>query len=354
MNDLDEMLRDTLRGYADPVRDEVDLDAVLAGGERLRRGRRRRWVAGGVAAVVAVGAVSYGVASRRPVSGVPAPMATVSASAPTAVGSSTPTATPRERASVKAGTKTAGSALPAMASFRTITVTVKANAEVTVIGRTRSGAVITRSGTVMDGMPYVARLSDRLWVLLGTNLAWVQGAYPTYESNLFTVGGLAVHILAGEAGQSLVGFVWRDTDGNFLDDRGDPVDSASLTAGGVGYWYVRDVRLRIGCLGREDNADGHACSGVGGGEWSASGGGWVYTDRFGRTVAEEVQVLVVPEGASAPVVMAKQGCDSAVGALSVSRRTVVLMSCDVSGSRAVVFPAVQYLDASGKLRMHQE
>ncbi len=358
MNDLDERLRDTLHGYAKPVRDRVDLDVVLAGGERLRRRRRTRWVAGAVVVGVAMGVGSYGVASHRPVSGVPAPVASVSAT-PTTAGTATSTSTPGQRAPVTAGTKTADSSdLPASASLRTLTVTVKANAEVTVIGQNKAGVKITRTGTVMDGPPYVARLNDRVWVLVGTSLAWAQGdvdttlPYPTYSSDLFTVGGLAVHILAAEAGQSLVGFVWTDTDGNFLDDRGDPLDSATFSAGGVDFWYVRDVRLRMSCVGWDGG--GRSCSSVGAGEWSASGGGWGYTDGHGRRMQKDFQVLVVPEGASAPVVLAKKGCDSAVGALSVSGRPVVLMSCDVSGSKATVFPAIQYLDASGNLRLHQE
>jgi hypothetical protein len=83
VNDIEERLRAGLHELAEPVDARVDTEALVAGGNRLRRARTTRWVWGGVVLAALVVFLAWNGLSGRQVVAVPDPM-TAPTSAPPA------------------------------------------------------------------------------------------------------------------------------------------------------------------------------------------------------------------------------------------------------------------------------
>lgn len=76
MDVIEEQVCEGLQRLADPVEAEVDLETVIAGGQRLRRGRRGGWAIAGVAAASVAVLLAWPAIIGGSVPAVPAPVAT--------------------------------------------------------------------------------------------------------------------------------------------------------------------------------------------------------------------------------------------------------------------------------------
>ncbi|MCB0913680.1 MAG: hypothetical protein KDB60_18905 [Propionibacteriaceae bacterium] len=349
MNDLDERLRDTLRGYAEPVHDQVDLGVVVARGRRRRRVRRAGLAGAAVVAVLAAGAL-IAVQPAAVVPATPAPLgtprvsATASGGASTAVGGVSRT---RDIAALDDGTL----------GLTEVTVTIAgASHGVTVTGSRDGVEQVSRSGTAESGQPFLAKLNEHVWVLVDDgSLLWVTGGASggladTRVEEFEAIGWRAFIVTAGA---NVSGFLRMNGDGTMADDRGEPVRFARFEVGARSFWFARDVRIGLACGGAVSSGlpVEDMCGSLDGGRGSGLGevGGGSLDGKY----FEDMRFVVLPEGASAWRATKVDGCTVVEGAPALGGRTVLLEFCRGIGEDGdAVFPVVRYRDAEGQAQSY--
>lgn len=230
MNDLEERLRVDLIDAAEPATWDVDVDAVLSGGRRLRRSRVVRKVVAGLAVTVAVAGVWTGLAGR-PVAGVPVLPA---APLPSEV--------------LNAGTAhfdTRDRGLPASSTFESIEVTATrtdaARWHVTVVARPESGddqLTAFETGLRPRGGAVTTRIAPQVQVVLIPDRvdSWspVASSYSSgYGGDFMHLGGLdlsaALVTFDSEAdADDFRGAVWLGRDGVVRSSDGRTIPSSEV------------------------------------------------------------------------------------------------------------------------------
>ena len=346
MNELEERLRADLFGATELIDAEPDLDAVVREGDRVLRGRFVRRVAGGVAAALAVGLVAWVAAVPREVPGVPAPVATPSASPVTSESASidlqdgfgmNAKGSPYRSLEVSASRTEAGF----RASF---TITAE------------DGTRTRFSGDVQAGRAWFTEYPRLMVGVVADRLAWRDSVYPEMvggvsgtEKLLPGLGITVVVDVAEKPGNTIKGLLWQGEDGRVHDDAGEAVPSASIgVAGEVGVVYLSE---RLGFFGYREPGGGEVVST----QDIAPDSGPVKIEIWAGTTAPEQKgratvVGLLPEGASDPAVtLAGYGQEWSSGTLSGTGRVVfVAVGQDPTGKKGALVTKVVYTDADGK------
>lgn len=352
MIDLEDRARDSLGRLASSVRSRVELDVVIKAGRRLRWRRRAGWAVAGAALVAGVvggtALLPHGVESAVVVA-TPSPYVTPSVTA-------APTETGRDWTNHVATLTKPMSQVPGGESLgvTSITITLRAQpgSDVEVKAITTAGKTVVQSGVVSDGAPMLAKVNDKVWVMVTPGeVQWAEGARVgggLLFAGTDTVEGLGVIIAVGEENSKIAGFIWADVDGTVRSDRGDVVPSAEVKLGGRTFRFAHDLDLRIAC-GQEVKAgrsDADECS-----DLTAKSGRGLSDDLAeagGGAGQEENTFFVLPEGASDWSADRVAGCSVGSGTLQPSGRTVLLALCHVTGDGNGKVPAIHYRDASGQ------
>ena len=257
MNDLESRVRDELQSLGAQVRPRVDLGAVRAAGDRLRRSRRYAWAAA-VAAVSVVGALG----ASAVLAGGPSGPVVIATPAPAPTGAPTPSASP----SVTAASGPVTALEVPLSSTQTITLRATPAGEgydvVTDLSGIGPGMQEVRGQATVE-RPAVFRITASEWVLVTVGgLAWVEGSRVGTEGNdntwseeeRFTFPGLdarAVVLTVGnisvDEAATLTGALWANAAGVVRDHDGRVVPHASLRLDGRRFSFVHDADLGLAC-----------------------------------------------------------------------------------------------------------
>jgi hypothetical protein len=351
MIELEERLREGLGRLAEPVASRVELDAVIADGERLRRGRRTRGLLAAGATMVACGLAGAALLAGTPGSRV---IATPAAPSPSvsAVPSHAPTVAPSEGAKVTLTFDSRDDPLMGAVGMAKVTVVRPDNKApgVVVSGTTKNGDKVEMQGSATVDAPFLAKLTDRTWVLVtAVKPVRAEGAVNggITPGQTYPLEDFGVAVVSGEPGLPLAGFIWQDDQGRAWNDRGERVPSAEVVLDGRTYRFAHDEQLRVACSGEVRSQDFDAeCSWLNG-ELSETG-----RDRSVGGVWEDRAFIVLPEGASGAEPGEQSGCTSATANLDPGGRTLLLLVCSGSGGGEGQLPSVRYVDAHGKEQVY--
>lgn len=372
MNSVEDRAREGLHRLAEPVESRLAVDDVLRSGERRRRQRRAAFLASGaagVAAVLTAVAIVPGLFTRDTVPAVPAPMSTTSAATPSAgTPSELPTTVPD--GTVHDISVDIGSSIFADVDYglRSVSGTAKAAGDgwdVTFDAVTKKGAAIHRTGHATGSAPAVAKITDRVWVVVSPSATWLRGTLAgggiaMSEQVPFNSVPLIEYLVAtGNTTGKLNGFLWRDVYGTVWDDRGTSVSQATFTVGEHGQWYTQDERLAIAC-GGTGGLDGtemeeEGCAGLtaktGGGlnhKLIPLGYGSGSIPKRGSAAYKAVQYGVLPTGASGiGIDLARKDCAAATGELSTGGPVAFVITCPFEYTGTALYTEVRYTDAAG-------
>lgn len=236
MNEMEERLRTGLRQLAEPVDAQVDTEAAVAGGDRLRRGRLARWASGGVALAALMGVLAWNGLSWRQVVAIPDPI-TAPASAPRA-----PTLALLFQQTEPAQTWTGAHVRVARTGDRLSVEVARVHAN------GDEGA--SRTFTAAAGEFWSAPMDDDLVVALIPNPVVSVGSLPGWEvsvnDGLEELGMTAVGLQRSDpAAGAYGGLVWRGAGFDVHDSEGAVVPSAVLRAGDRSVIVFRDEELGV-------------------------------------------------------------------------------------------------------------
>ena len=243
MNDLEERIRGSLRDLAEPVHARVDLDELVADGDRLRRRRRNLWIAPGLVAAVIVGLI---VAS--PVSSLLSRGTIFAPAVPAAPASSTGLtesaffvvygiglASPTERLRVDAEAADTGW-------------------DVVITGSRSDGLVVSQQTEHLDAAPALIQLAPQVFVeLLPARPTWwtfvQKGKGPT-RAEAAAVGtlNLTAILLAyptPAVPETIAGFIWGEPDGTIRDSLGNTVPTADIVLATQTFKMYWDASLDV-------------------------------------------------------------------------------------------------------------
>ncbi len=224
MSDLEELLRTDLRDAADTLPADLDVDALLDQGHRLRRARAGRRSLAAVAAVVVVSLAGWAGLAHRTTTGVP-----------------DPASTPTGADAVGFVTFEGDAGYRPRSPYASITVR-ESNGMLTLAVRKRASDPPTILATVplKTDQATTTAISSRLmlatipgptqWVDVVTSDA-AKGAFRPNVGFLSSVGVTVVVQVADEAQQSkrwVDGLVWRASDGTLHSSAGSVVSTATL------------------------------------------------------------------------------------------------------------------------------
>jgi hypothetical protein len=355
MNDLEERLRADLLQAVGPIDGELDTDDLLASAHRARDNRRTRQVVAVVALSLVGGVAAWAGAALTSLLGVAPVIATplpVPSTAPS--NSVAPTQSPRDWSGHTSTVSFDTSDLPGVAGLGLRTVVVqsrgKPGSAIVVTGTRATGEPISRSGVVTATTPFLAKLTEGVWVMITPDkVRWAEGAVAGGISGATAeqLDGLGVIVVMGEPQLKLKGFIWQDADGLAWNDRRIRVPSTELTLDGKTYWFAHDPDLGVACSGellpREVNGFPGECGVISNlgetGRGGSGAAGW-----------EERLFVALPEGATEATVDASEQCKSTSGSLDPGGRTVILLLCKGAPDVAEAgFPAVHYRNVAGEV-----
>lgn len=363
MSTVEDRARDALHQLAEPVDSGLTLDQVFDAGRRRRRQRRfavMTSAAAGALVVVLTVALLPGAIGRAPISATPAPI--TSPTSP-ASGSPAPTGSPTAAATSYDVGVDLGSSIYADLDYglSSLTGTATRSAQgwqVTFDAVTKAGAKIHRTSQATSAVPAVARITDRVWVVISPTATWLTGVLAgggvameedaTTQSLPFSVYLLATGNVTGK----LAGFVWKDATGAAFDERGAPVPTADFSFAGGTAWFLRDSARKIACGGDTSDQAGAGCDVVGTPKSSgiialAYGDGAIPRDGS-RATYRAVQFGVLPVGATAlDIRPAFSGCVTATSAFGTTGATAFLISCSREWDGKPLYARISYTDASG-------
>ncbi|HEX5334730.1 MAG TPA: hypothetical protein VFW55_02545, partial [Propionicimonas sp.] len=332
MNDLEERLRADLTRAVEPIDDNLDTEGLLSSAHRARDTRRTRQAVAAVALSLVGGLVVWAGASLTSLPGV-APMIATPLPVPSATPSDsiTPTRSPRDWSGHTGSLSLDTSDLSGLAAVGLRALVVQSHgtpgSDVVVTGTRKTGEPISRSGVVTASSPFLAKLTDEVWVMITPGkVRWAEGAAGGGLAGA-TVGdldGLGVIVVMGEPQVKLAGFIWQGTDGKAWNDRGVRAPSAELSLDGRTYWFAHDPDLGVACSGElragEGNGSPDECGFIH--NLGESGRGGSGADGW-----EERLFVALPKGATEATVGASEQCTSASASLDPGGRTVILLSC---------------------------
>jgi hypothetical protein len=355
MNDLEDRLRADLTRAVEPIADTLDTEGLLASAHRARDARRSRQAVAVVALSLVAGLVAWAGASLTSLNGVAPVIATpLPAPSTTPSESVTPTRSPRDWSGHTGSISMDVSDLPGLAGLGLRAVEVQSHgtpgSNVVVTGTRKNSEPISRSGVVTAKAPFLAKLTDKVWVMVTSGKArWAEGAAGggLAGATVEDIDGLGVIVVMGEPQSKLTGLIWQGTDGKAWNDRGVRVPSAELTLDGRTYWFAHDPDLGVACSGElrtgEGNGSPDECGAISNlGE----------TGRGGSTAEgwEERLFVALPDGATKATVGASTKCTSTSASLDPGGRTVILLLCKGASDEADAgFPTVTYRNAAGEV-----
>lgn len=346
MNDLEERLRADLFGATDLIEAEPDLDAVMREGERVLRGRFVRRAAGGMAVALVVGLVAWVATVPREVPGVPAPVATPSASPVTSESASI---------DLQDGFTMNSRGVP----YRSVDVSAtrtQTGYRVSFAITDDQGAVRTVSNEVPVGRAWLTQYPRLMVGVVAARLDWRDSVYADMVGGISgtekVLPGLGITVVvdvAEKPGNTIKGLLWQGADGLVRDDAGNDVPEAQVgLAGVVGTVYLSE---RLGVLGYRETGGGEVVSTQDLGPDSdpvkiAIWSGTTAPERKGRATV----IGLLPDGASDPAVtLAGYGQEWSSGKLSGTGRVVfVAVGQDATGRKGSLVTKVVYTAADGK------
>jgi hypothetical protein len=353
MNDLEGRLRADLTRAVEPIDDTLDTEGLLASAHRARDARRSRRAAAVVALSLVAGLVVWAGTSLTSLNGVAPVLATPLPAPSTSPSDSvTPTRSPRDWSGHTGSISLDASDLPGLAGMGLRTVLVESHgapgSDVVVTGTRKTGEPISFSGVVTTKSPFLAKLTDKVWVMITPGkVRWAEGAAGggLAAATVEDLDGLGVIVVMGEPQVKLTGFIWQGTDGKAWNDRGLRAPSAELTLDGRTYWFAHDPDLGVACSGelRADEVKGSpdecgAISNLGEtGRGGSAAEGW-----------EERLFVALPDGATQATLGASTQCTSTNASLDPGGRTVILLLCKGAADEADAgFPTITYRNAAG-------
>ena len=255
MNELEERLRTDLFGATELIEAEPDLDAVVREGDRVLRGRLVRRVAGGVAAALVVGLVSWFAAMPREVPGVPAPVSTPSAGPVTSESASI---------DLQDGFAVNSSGVP-YRSVDVLATRTETGYSVSFTITDNKGAVRTVSREVPVGRAWLTQYPRRMVGVVAARIDWRDSVYADMVGGMSgaerVLPGLGITVVvdvAEKPGNTIKGLLWQGVDGLVHDDAGNEVPEAQIgLAGAVGTVYLSE---RLGFLGYRETGGGEVVS----------------------------------------------------------------------------------------------
>lgn len=344
MNELEERLRADLFGATELIDAEPDLDAVVREGDRVLRGRFVRRVAGGIAVALVVGTVAWVATVPREVPGVPAPVATPSASPVTSESASIDLQDAGINKSDAPARSVDVSATRTGTGY-SVSFTITAD----------DGTQRRFSGDVEAGKATFKQYPRLMVGVVADRVSWRDSVYGDLVGGISSTAkalpGLGITLVvdvAEKPGNTIRGLLWQGADGLVHDDAGDEVPSAVVdVAGQQGVVYLSE---RLDTFGYRE-VDGT----------TAVRTHIVPADdlvkiamRHGADATENpglaFAVGLLPDGAGDPrLTLAGYGQEWSSAALSGTGRVVfVAVGQDRSGKTGPLVTKVVYTDADGK------
>lgn len=351
MIELEERVREGLGQLAGPVGPRVELEAVFADGERLRRSRRTRGLLAAGAAMVSCGLAGAALLAGTPGSRVIATPAVPSASVSMVPGHGPTVAPPRGAKQTLTFDSRDDPLMGAVGMAKVTVVRPDDTASgVVVSGTTKNGVKVEKKGSVTVDAPFLAKLTNRTWVLVtAVKPVWAEGSVNggITPGQTYPLEDFGVVVVSGEPGLPLAGFIWQDDQGRAWNDRGERVPSAEVVLDGRTYQFAHDEQLRVACSGEVRGEDFDAeCSWLHG-ELGETGSGRSDGDTW-----EDRAFIVLPEGASGAEPGEQAGCAAATANLDPGGRSLLLLVCSGSGGGEGQLPSVRYVDAHGKEQVY--
>ncbi len=353
MNDLEDRLRADFQQATAGVEDQVNAEAALLAGQRVRSSRRIGATVGITAMAAVAGLVGWTVLRVVPITGgVPAPMQTMSAVPSTPATPSDPLSTTFEIDGLINGT------LP---TYDSIKVGVKPSGEevgVTVTMAKAGTQPVVRDFTTKAGSYWYVALDKHLAIGIVPErvVHWLgveadsDKAVVSGEQPLDGIGATAFWVGFEKAGGSdtVRGVIWEGGDGAVRDSLGTEAGSARVPLDGDEYLIYRDPAL---------DSLGIMASRGGGGRYSFRISDYKPSDLLAGGMGRKaddgtwtwVQFGTLPPGSHD----IKVGLDSGEGEWSsavMSDGYVVLMAINHSKSKGGnIVTSISYIDANGKL-----
>lgn len=354
MNELEELLREDLRAATDWLPDDVDSDALLSVGRRLRRSRVVSRTVLAAAAVVVVGLVgSAAWRSLPPVPTAPSPLQTVSAVPSEPATPSDPLSTTFDLHDQGLGRNA-----PIVESIRVAVEPAGQEVGVRVTVAYGGKAPVERRFTVQSGAAWRVAWDQHLLIgILPGETSWFtitdssdKGVYSGDAQPLDGIGSSAFWSYFEESGGpgSVNGVIWQAKGGAVQDSRGNAVPSATVTLSNDTYLVYKDVALdQLGIRparggGAYSTAIGKVTDFLHGSLGYKSTGDWVWS-----------QYGVLPEG-SRDVQLELAGKDGEWASAQMTDGSIAVVATlrSKSDSAGNLVRSISYTDASGKRVTH--
>jgi hypothetical protein len=372
MIDLEERFRTDVQQLPRTVQLDlgIDPDALVASGHRVRRCRILRRSASGVAAVLTIGLLSYGVISHRSVAGVPAPAQTAPAptasAARTPPSASVPASTPRKVREGSGGPihfdmtrfGVVGDAKPQFRGLNIDAVPDATGMTVDLVAVTASGERVERKGHSDGSSPVLLQLGPKLWAGVAPDevVAMYWALDGTINGNFRHMSGSATALVVTSDSEidSVGAFVWRTKDGEYRDSTGNTVPSTVFRLKGRRYWFFNDAAVNLVGSGlvQSDPANGPSSWGPlptnPASLWRSSGSDAVHPGQ--PTSRQDVfEIGLLPVGASEP----QLGTGPDVSEVVISPLTGTGQVAFIAYGRTrtedpTLISQVDYIDAQGR------
>jgi hypothetical protein len=329
-----------------------------------------RRAASGVAAVLTIGLLSYGVIANRTIAGVPAPAQTASApttsSAVTPPSASVAASTPRKVREGSGGPihfdmtrfGVVGDAKPQFRSLNIAAVPDSTGMAVNLVAVTVAGERVERKGHSDGSSPVLLQLGPKLWAGVAPDevvaMYWAMDGAINGNFRHMSGSATALVVTSDSPIDSVGAFVWRTRDGEYRDSTGNSVPSTVFKLKGQSYWFFNDAAVNLVGAGlvQPDPANGPSSCGPlpvnPTSMWRASGSDVVQLGRP-TTELDSYEIGLLPGGATEPRLgTGAEVSEVVVNPLSGTGQLAFIAYGRTTTEDPILISQVDYVDAQGQ------